>query len=455
LGVPQDYNKAVGWYEQAAQAGDPEGQYRLAGHLQSGLGVARNPVRASTIYKQCADSGDARCLNNLGLAMLHGNGAPVNKVLAVRYFEAAAAKGQANAITSLADCYENGNGVPVDLVKAVGLYTDAAKKGLHIAHASLGSLFERGLGLPRNDVYAAMHYQLATGKVQGNDNSYYRQEYDKAKAALDRIEAALSSEQLIRARALAERWPNVPRAETEVGIGSGVGQPASLGRLTKSAIVGRLSSATALVIGLTEEGLVTGSAFWIAPGLLITNRHVVENLKQDSLFVIRSGSSKYLPGMVVAVTNTSDVGEADIAVLRVPITDAMVSLSFSPAVGLLSDVVASGFPGFAVQGDRTFWNRLKANDWTAPSNVVTSGQVASVQRPNGQAEIIMHTAQIYSGNSGGPLVDYCGRIVGMNTYRLADSKHQEQANYAISASTIMIFLRDHGIPFRTAPGDCS
>jgi len=453
--VARDQNKAVWWYEQAAKDGDKEGQYHLAGHLQSGDGTARDPEMARKIYKQCADAGDLRCVNNLGLALLHGIGGSVDKSAAVSYFEAAAARGQVNAMTSLADCYENGNGVPVDLQKAVTLYSEAAKRDFFIAHLSLSSLYERGLGLPRNDVYAAMHYLLATRRLQGNDNSYYRQEYDKAKASFERLTASLSNEQLIKARELAGRWPNVPVAGTEVAVGSGGSQPVTLPHLTKNAIVSRLSAATALVFGRTKDGLVTGSAFWVAPGILISNRHVVEGVEQGGLLVIRSGSSRPLPGTVVAATETSVVGELDVAVIRVPLTEGVTTLSFSPSVVPLMDVVAAGFPGFAVKRDLAFWNRVKSNDWTAPSNVITSGQVSSVQSPLGQTEILMHTAQIYSGDSGGPLIDYCGRVVGMNTYRLADAKKQENANFAISASTIMIFLRDRAIPFQSAAGDCS
>jgi S1-C subfamily serine protease len=345
--------------------------------------------------------------------------------------------------------------VPVDLKRAVALYSEAAKKGFHIAHESLGSLYERGLGLPRNDVYAAMHRLLATKKIYGGDNTYGRQEHDIAKAALDRLMAALSNEQISKARALADRWPNVPIAGTEVAIGIGGTQTAELPRMTKNAIVSRLSAATALIFGKTKGGLVTGSAFWIAPDVLISNRHVVEDVAQGELLVLRSGSSRPLPGTVIAMSETSDLGEVDIAAIRVPMTEGVTILSLSPSVATLTDVVAAGFPGFTIENDAAFWNRVKANDWTAPSTIFSSGQVSSVQRPRGSTTILMHTAQIYKGNSGGPLADLCGRIVGMNTYRHTDTKAQEQANFAISASSIMIFLRDNAISFKSVPGDCS
>ena len=335
------------------------------------------------------------------------------------------------------------------------MYSKAAARGFHIAHESLGSLYERGLGLPRNDVYAAMHYLLAIGKIEGTDNSYYRQEYDKAKAAYDRLSTSLSNEQRLKVRALADRWPNVPVVGTEVAVGSGIAQSSSPTRLTKSGLVSRLSASTALVFGKTKNGFVTGSAFWVAPGILVSNRHVVETVEQGELLVVRTGSSQPLPGIVIANTQTSDAGEADIAVIRVPLTDGVVALSLSPSITQLTDVVAAGFPGFAIDNDIAFWKRVKANDWSAPSNVLTNGQVSSLQRPRGQTEIIMHTAQLYSGNSGGPLMDYCGRVVGMNTYRFSNVKKQENANFAISAHTIMIFLRDHRIPFQSAAGDCS
>jgi S1-C subfamily serine protease len=449
-----DYTTALRLWSPLAEQGTTQAQYYLALMYATGRGVVRDPARARTIYRYCADAGNELCQNNLGTALLRGTGGPVDKVLAVRYFSLAAEKGQANSLTSLADCYENGIGVPVDLQKAVQLYTVAAKKGFHIAHLSLGSLYERGLGLPRNDVYAAMHYLLATRRVEGNEASYYRQEYDKAKARLDHLTGALSADQISRARFLADHWPDVAPASTEIPLGPGIAAQAGSGSLSNSALVSRLSAATALVIGRNSHGLVSGSAFWISPGLVVSNRHVVDDLIDGEVMVLRSGSSQYLRGVVVAKTANSDIGGADFAVIRVPLANGVVALPLSPSVGPLTDVVASGYPGFVVDDDTAFWRRVRSSDWTAPSIVITGGQVSSVQNPNGRAEILMHTAQIWRGSSGGPLVDRCGRVLGVNTYRFTDAMHQEQANYAVSSSALMSFLRDNGLPFQSVPGAC-
>jgi S1-C subfamily serine protease len=299
-----------------------------------------------------------------------------------------------------------------------------------------------------------LRLKLPTKELKGSGGSYYRQEFNEAKAGLDRLMESLSREQSDRAKSLAERWPNVPDAGSEIATAPNEA-PVVPSRLSNHALANKLSASIVLVLGRTKNGLVTGSGFWVAPGILISNRHVVENVEAGNLFVIRAGSSRPLAGTVVATTRMSDVGEADIAAIRVPVLDGMAPLSLSPSVVPLMDVVAGGFPGFAIERDIAFWTRVEKNDWTAPSNVLTSGQVSSIQHPRGRTEIVMHTAPIYNGHSGGPLVDRCGRVVGINTYRHADPQALEVANFAISAGTIMVFLRDNAIPFTMAPGDCS
>jgi hypothetical protein len=54
----------------------------------------------------------------------------------------------------------------------------------------------------------------------GAEGSRYRQEYDKAKAALDQIADSLSSEQWKRAQALAATWPYANATNIELANGS-------------------------------------------------------------------------------------------------------------------------------------------------------------------------------------------------------------------------------------------
>src|SRR3546814_19195096 len=74
------------------------------------------------------------------------------------------------------------------------------------------------------------------------------------------------------------------------------------------------------------------------------------------------------------------------------------------------DVVALGYPG-----NVDLATARSANDYITPRTPTRSeGNMSNLQTVDGVAMLI-HTAKISRGNSGGPLVDQCGRIVGINT----------------------------------------
>ena len=56
-----------------------------------------------------------------------------------------------------------------------------------------------------------------------------------------------------------------------------------------------------------------------------------------------------------------------------------------------------------------------------PGIVASSGVVQQVIENEKNIAMVMHSAKISGGNSGGPLVDACGRVVGINTYTHADT----------------------------------
>ena len=73
----------------------------------------------------------------------------------------------------------------------------------------------------------------------------------------------------------------------------------------------------------------------------------------------------------------------------------------------------------------------------------------------GGTPLIVHTASIAKGNSGGPLVDGCGRVVGINTCINVDQSQSAKINYAIRSQVIAAFLQSAGASARNDARPCA
>lgn len=90
-GMPIDKTEALRWYQEAAEAGDPEGQFNVAVMFDAGLDTqARDPVSAAIWYTRAAANGVARAQYNLGLMYQTGDGIEQNTDLALFWFDQAA-----------------------------------------------------------------------------------------------------------------------------------------------------------------------------------------------------------------------------------------------------------------------------------------------------------------------------------------------------------------------------
>ncbi len=69
-----------------------------------------------------------------------------------------------------------------------------------------------------------------------------------------------------------------------------------------------------------------------------------------------------------------------------------------------------------MQTDQNFQALLDGNIQSVPELAVTDGLISAVQNLPSGLVVMPHTAAISRGNSGGPLVDRCGRVVGVNTF---------------------------------------
>ncbi|MEL6487815.1 MAG: trypsin-like peptidase domain-containing protein, partial [Pseudomonadota bacterium] len=76
---------------------------------------------------------------------------------------------------------------------------------------------------------------------------------------------------------------------------------------------------------------------------------------------------------------------------------------------------------------------------------VKSRGFLSGQRPSRQFDTLLHTAPIARGNSGGPLLDSCGRVVGVNSFGADSDGSDAEFYFAVSLRELLPFLRANGI----------
>ena len=203
-----------------------------------------------------------------------------------------------------------------------------------------------------------------------------------------------------------------------------------LDTLTESARAGRTRLASC------------GSGFFISSdGAFLTNHHVVDNAKE--LIAVWNGTAY----RVVVVASDKSV---DLALLRfdgVPVALDGGELNFrnyvQPSFPFLgtdtmtgcevgNEVYVVGYPKIDLQG-------LEAK--------VTRGIVSSLSGFKGEAANFQMDAAIQGGNSGGPVVDVHGALVGVSVATLIGGQN---GNYAIKLGEIEKFLSAQKVRFATS-----
>jgi hypothetical protein len=229
-------------------------------------------------------------------------------------------------------------------------------------------------------------------------------------------------------------------------------------------VIERGKAATVQILSLDSSGKIegTGSGFFISEqGHVATNFHVIEG---GAGFLVAFSTADRL--FVAPATVVARSAENDLAILKTRKFAAAIVCTL--AIGQPSSgqrVMAIGFPGILDYLPSSSQGLTEVRPGELKGDVATlaayapatfSGEVGKMLG----IDYVAHSAKISEGNSGGPLIDVEGRVVGINTLVL-QKKVGVTTDYsvAVHASHLADLAQFHNIRLKTslsratAPGD--
>lgn len=192
-----------------------------------------------------------------------------------------------------------------------------------------------------------------------------------------------------------------------------------------------------------------GSGFAIAPNRVVTNAHVVELAARypDNVVigVVPSEGDQSVQGRLIAVDPSRDLALIEFGQIRLP--------PLTLYTGPVSD--GESFVSLGYPGNVDLATAQSAADFIRPLSPVRNQGSYSGARSLAGTQVLLHTAGIARGNSGGPLLDRCGRVVGVNSAITRADDGDAGFGFAIANSELTAFLREAGQQVATIGNPCT
>jgi TPR repeat protein len=384
-GVAQDYGQAAILFQKASDHGIPEAEYNLGVSYENGQGVKQDYKLAMNWFQKAADHGIALAQYNLGVHYDTGRGVQTNYIEAMKWYSKAANQGDAIAQYSIGIGYYEGKGTIQDYMQAVEWFRRSSDQGYSTAQCMLGFCYEIGLGVTQNYLNAYIWFSLAAS--QGSKEALQERDIDASHLSQDEI-----AEGQRRAATF------VPRIETVNTSSDNAVSP--------------------------ESPTATGTGFFITDdGFLISNYHVVKGAAK-----VRVLTSSGLIDVKIVLLDAAN----DLALLKAEGKFSALPILPSRSVQLGSVVATVGFPDIDLQG---------------LSPKLAKGEIASLSGAADDPRYFQISVPLQPGNSGGPLVDERGNVIGVVSARLDDllaltasGALPENVNYAVKSGFLLSFL---------------
>jgi len=138
------------------------------------------------------------------------------------------------------------------------------------------------------------------------------------------------------------------------------------------------------------------------------------------------------------VSTRPAAGHADLALLKSPLPlGSPLVVRSDPTLALGEDLTVAGFP---------------LPELVTTGLTVTAGTVSALAGPNDKRSLFQLTAPIQPGNSGGPVLDVTGSVIGVVVSKLDSvaianitGDIPQNVNFAITAATLEKFLQSAGV----------
>jgi hypothetical protein len=214
-------------------------------------------------------------------------------------------------------------------------------------------------------------------------------------------------------------------------------KPPPLAAVAPPQVAGKPGAPVPAPPGGSGRTLSTGTGFIVAPGRALTNQHVIDDCRSVRL---RTAAGTELAARVVAADR-----ERDLALLEVP-NESGPPLSFRRDGNIRrgEGVVTYGFPLSGI---------------LSSGPTLTTGEVSALAGLADNPRQYQISAPVQPGNSGGPLLDMAGNVVGvivskLNAQRVAQRTGDipQNVNFAVKGSEALDFLRRNRVEPRLADG---
>jgi serine protease Do len=181
-----------------------------------------------------------------------------------------------------------------------------------------------------------------------------------------------------------------------------------------------------------EPQISTGTAFFVLQdGTLVTNAHVIEGCSQVR---VKTNDGTISDGRIVARDTTNDL-----AILKIEKVASKIA-ALKMGVRLGEGVEAFGYPH---------------SDILSTSGNFTLGNVTALSGMGDDSRFIQMSAPVQAGNSGGPLLDQNGNLVGIVSAKLdalkvaiKDGDLPQNVNFAVKSTILASFLDSNRIAYQ-------